>query len=952
MIVALLEAPAPGSQRLAAQLADLPDRARARIVRIAAAAPRTVLDELATIAARAAENGEGVAVVPGDLVVSDRLMLNLLDDPRKTTRLLVTPTEPLPDGGLGALHVRAADATAAATAWHHAAGMSDDAAGDPARTAAVAVEQADVPIAVIAQGGYVAGRDAALLRAAATLDEDDVTWRGASRSGDGVWSTFALRPVSRRVTRRAVRRGFTPNQVTVAGFGLGLAAAALIAVGATGTTIAGALLLQVALVLDCVDGEIARSTRSFSAFGAWLDLVTDRVKEAAVLGAVALAEPKLWPLAAACLGLQLTRHMADYAFADSVLAWWRRRSPGARALETPTGRGLAHWVKQAIHMQIGERWLLLSVTLIVGTFAGGGMLVLVAYLVAVGVGLAWVLLGWTLRTLTSPLRRTPLPPDVGRVVTALRDDLTTRPARAALAWYVPMLVTAIEAVTWVAVASTSSTAIGGWVFVWGFAVAWHRYDVFYRSRGGRVPVPRWVAIAGGGVAGRWVVLAVVLLAPALSWLVPAGAIWLLLVFVPESLFSSTPRIFPRSLGVLRKQVRRAVAVPVERLFMRLAPPQRFALVAGLPDTEENSLATAAVLAQRYAGEVVLVAADLALAREQLDRVAALLDVDATRVRVVPKKSAFSLFIRAEVVFYTHGLYDSPAPVGRRLHVNLWHGTGPKWNANANFAQRIGAQAHAASSPLWGLEAVRALSLGPATRIVAGNPRQDVVAAARDRTRLAALGVDPARPVVVWLPTFRSSATAGHVGLREGDPLTAEAGRAFADAATRHGVQLVAKPHRLDSELFESLGVTVLTDEQIRAAGATLHEVLGLADGMLSDYSSGWVDVLDRDISIALYAPDIDTYRTARGLNLPDLAVAADGLLITAADADSFFAAVAAGTVWHAAELHRTRGRIELIDVAAGARTATMLDELAALATELFGDDLGLCDHRRSEVTSS
>ncbi|MEN9594219.1 MAG: hypothetical protein RLY23_702, partial [Actinomycetota bacterium] len=35
--------------------------------------------------------------------------------------------------------------------------------------------------------------------------------------------------------------------------------------------ISGALLLQFSLILDCVDGEVARYTKQFSRFGAWLD---------------------------------------------------------------------------------------------------------------------------------------------------------------------------------------------------------------------------------------------------------------------------------------------------------------------------------------------------------------------------------------------------------------------------------------------------------------------------------------------------------------------------------------------------------------------------------------------------------------------------------------------------------------------------------------------------------
>ena len=42
--------------------------------------------------------------------------------------------------------------------------------------------------------------------------------------------------------------------------------------------VAGAVLLQAAFTLDCVDGQLARYTRTFSKLGAWLDSIFDRAR--------------------------------------------------------------------------------------------------------------------------------------------------------------------------------------------------------------------------------------------------------------------------------------------------------------------------------------------------------------------------------------------------------------------------------------------------------------------------------------------------------------------------------------------------------------------------------------------------------------------------------------------------------------------------------------------------
>jgi phosphatidylglycerophosphate synthase len=80
--------------------------------------------------------------------------------------------------------------------------------------------------------------------------------------------------------------------------------------------IAGAVLLYLGFVLDCVDGQLARYTRRFGAFGGWLDTMADRAKEYAVYaglaaGAERMGLPYAWPLAITAIVLQTVRHMTD-----------------------------------------------------------------------------------------------------------------------------------------------------------------------------------------------------------------------------------------------------------------------------------------------------------------------------------------------------------------------------------------------------------------------------------------------------------------------------------------------------------------------------------------------------------------------------------------------------------------------------------------------------------------
>src|SRR5213076_1711230 len=104
----------------------------------------------------------------------------------------------------------------------------------------------------------------------------------------GFFTTFFVSPYSKYIARWAARRGLTPNFVTSVSMAVGVVAAACFALGSRAGLVAGAVLLQAAFTLDCVDGQLARYTRTFSKFGAWLDSIFDRTKEYAWFAGLAI----------------------------------------------------------------------------------------------------------------------------------------------------------------------------------------------------------------------------------------------------------------------------------------------------------------------------------------------------------------------------------------------------------------------------------------------------------------------------------------------------------------------------------------------------------------------------------------------------------------------------------------------------------------------------------------
>jgi Family of unknown function (DUF5941)/CDP-alcohol phosphatidyltransferase len=317
-----------------------------------------------------------IALVAGDLVTNAPPLGAVLDDERLGTAALAR----LEEGRavhLGVLRVAPADRPRAAALLRSGSIAEDDVILGLSR----ALGDAGVTVRPVPLGGYAWARpadadEAARARAAAdAVPERTVRLREAARGGDGFYSTFVLRRLSWRLTGLAERAGLTPNQVTSISFGLGLLAAGLLALGGRGWSVAGALLLQLCLVVDCVDGELARYRRRFSRFGAWLDATTDRVKEFAAIAALAVAAHRhdgtdLWGLVAAAIAVQTFRNLFDLGWAQQRAStpgpapqaprwvapaerWWAPTPDRPRA-------GALNWARRVGHFPVGERFLLLS----------------------------------------------------------------------------------------------------------------------------------------------------------------------------------------------------------------------------------------------------------------------------------------------------------------------------------------------------------------------------------------------------------------------------------------------------------------------------------------------------------------------------------------------------------------------------------------------------------------
>ena len=104
----------------------------------------------------------------------------------------------------------------------------------------------------------------------------------ARNSGEHWAGKLYMRRVSPYLTRLLIRTRITPNGVTWLMIADGLAAAALLSVEGLLPAIGVVLLIQLQLLLDCSDGELARWRGVSSPAGIFLDRMAHNVTEAAL----------------------------------------------------------------------------------------------------------------------------------------------------------------------------------------------------------------------------------------------------------------------------------------------------------------------------------------------------------------------------------------------------------------------------------------------------------------------------------------------------------------------------------------------------------------------------------------------------------------------------------------------------------------------------------------------
>ena len=451
--------------------------------------------------------------------------------------------------GVGLLRVDAADADAVASAMRV---MGDVASAErwqgPAwPLTAVAAVRAGIVVQTISP--------AALPWQTFDVDdhltvEDEARLRidAAVGPAQGVVDRFIGVPVAKWLSMAAWKIGVGAHAVTAVSVVAALMSGLLIATGTrTGAAVAAVFLL-VSVVLDRVDGLLARARRTVTPFGTWLDVTADRLREAAVViglgvGVAQFASPR-WAMASAVLATLTLSHLAA-ASSRTARGWGgaptpvrlpldRLDEPPVSKVPPPPGRPAPAWLPFSISRGDGA-WVAIVglmvlppdvLLLVLAVLAG-----LSALLCLLMVGPAHALPA-AQRQLFALADPGPLALVVGRQDPQL--SLLRRLVATPVAAWVPPATWVIEVSALLAITIWADADALPVTLAWIGVLSFHRIDVATRLRVLGTPPPYWLDVLGLGALGRVVFVALCAAAGVLTPGLAIGAVVLGVVFATES----------------------------------------------------------------------------------------------------------------------------------------------------------------------------------------------------------------------------------------------------------------------------------------------------------------------------------------------------------------------------------------------------------------------------------
>ncbi len=270
------------------------------------------------------------------------------------------------------------------------------------------------------------------------------------------------------------------------------------------------------------------------------------------------------------------------------------------------------------------------------------------------------------------------------------------------------------------------------------------------------------------------------------------------------------------------------------------------------------------------------------------------------VRIVSNAEAIRYFCRAGHVFYSFGRLPIMPGKGQ-VTIQTGHGQPFKgYDEAVRTNRRHNEYTYAVAASEFFRGPVQGLfNVDPDHVCICGLPRTDAMYSEEPpyETGLSC------QKTILWMPTFRKSALMGYTDVQGEASLVPlfsnEELKALNDRLKETGIGLLIKLHpSQDLDGYEALdlsNIRLLSHAAFNAQGWDLYRLMGQVDGLITDYSSVFIDYLLMDRPLAFTMDDFEDYKETRGFCVPEPeSLMAGHKIRTAEDFLAFIEDMAAG----------------------------------------------------------
>ncbi len=242
------------------------------------------------------------------------------------------------------------------------------------------------------------------------------------------------------------------------------------------------------------------------------------------------------------------------------------------------------------------------------------------------------------------------------------------------------------------------------------------------------------------------------------------------------------------------------------------------------------------------------------------------------IKFVRHRSLGSLwaYCRARYIIRTHSYWGNRYLKERQIMCIAWHGMPIKREYNPNKPiSAVKCDLLISTAEVFSKELSLAMGLDNNECMETGLPRNDDLFKKTDiKSRMGFGGFDK---VIIWMPTFRKGLSMNDgVESKFGLPTVEDGGLEEINAILKEkNYLLILKLHPFAADKLSGLifsNIVNIKDTDI-PKDASLYELIGQTDALITDYSSISVDYLLIDKPICFVIDDIEEYRRTRGFSL-------------------------------------------------------------------------------------